>query len=302
MIISPENPIANYNASQIDTTQSLTVTLSSDTVKELDLPEGQTVKGSVSEDGNSVTISTENGEVNLVGSFAQVSGEDVNVRVRSAETPADTEVKQGPQTEGQEPTRQSKLDTVFENTSAKLDNNNADVEKLLTDLKAAIEGGESSVFGELDLFADLPPVEVEINKYDTEINSWAWDAPEARELEDVKLGETYVDFTDGEINSGEEEWMGFEQLLGNDEDWEINIDADIGDRDHIWLQGRVVDNHGRFNMWFDNVGTAAYAKQNINEVAQKIESFGIIIDHLGIAPYPRDRVENPPKSTFMVEV
>tara|TARA_R100001510_G_C7618790_1_gene180203 strand:- start:10 stop:915 length:906 start_codon:yes stop_codon:yes gene_type:complete len=301
MIISPDNPIANYNAAQVDTTQSLTVTLSSDAVKELDLPEGQTVKGSVSEDGNSVTISTENGEVNLVGSFAQVSGEDVNVRVRSAETPADTEVKQGPQTEGQEPTRQSKLDTVFENTSAKLDNN-ADVEKLLTDLKAAIEGGESSVFGELDLFADLPPVEVEINKYDTEINSWAWDAPEARELEDVKLGETYVDFTDGEINSGEEEWMGFEQLLGNDEDWEINIDADIGDRDHIWLQGRVVDNHGRFNMWFDNVGTAAYAKQNINEVAQKIESFGIIIDHLGIAPYPRDRVENPPKSTFMVEV
>ena len=302
MIISPDNPIANYNAAQVDTTQSLTVTLSSDVVKELDLPEGQTVKGSVSEDGNSVTISTDSGEVNLVGSFAQVSGEDVNVRVRSAETPADTEVKQGPQTEGQEPTRQSKLDTVFENTSAKLDNNNADVEKLLTDLKAAIEGGESSVFGELDLFADLPPVEVEINKYDTEINSWAWDAPEARELEDVKLGETYVDFTDGEINSGEEEWMGFEQLLGNDEDWEINIDADIGDRDHIWLQGRVVDNHGRFNMWFDNVGTAAYAKQNINEVAQKIESFGIIIDHLGIAPYPRDRVENPPKSTFMVEV
>ena len=300
MIISPDNPIANYAATQVDTTQNLTIALSSDTVQELDLPEGQTVKGTVSEDGKSITLTTENGEVNLVGSFAQVSGEDVNVRVRSAETPADTEVKQGPQTEGQEPTRQSKLDRVFENTSAKIDNS-ADVEKLLTDLKAAIEGGESSVFGEIDL-EDLPQIEYEINKYDTEKNSWAWDAPEARDLEDVKLGETYVDFTDGEINSGEEEWMGFEQLLGSDDDWEINIDADIGDRDHIWLQGRVVDNHGRFNMWFDNVGTAAYARQNINEVAQKIESFGIIIDHLGIAPYPRDRVENPPKSTFMIEV
>ena len=117
MIISPENPIANYNASQIDTTQSLTVTLSSDTVKELDLPEGQTVKGSVSEDGNSVTITTDSGEVNLVGSFAQVSGEDVNVRVRSAETPDKSEDKQDARTEGREPTRQSKLDRVFENTS-----------------------------------------------------------------------------------------------------------------------------------------------------------------------------------------
>ena len=301
MIISPDNPIANYAATQVDTTQNLTIALSSDTVQELDLPEGQTVKGTVSEDGKSITLSTENGEVNLVGSFAQVSGEDVNVRVRSAETPADTEVKQGPQTEGQEPTRQSKLDRVFENTSSKVDNNE-DVEKLLTDLKAAIEGGESSVFGELNLFEDLPTVEVEINRYDTQKDSWAWDAPKVYEKELVE-GSSTLDFADGEINSGEEEWMGFEQLLGNtDDNWEINIDADIGDRDHIWLQGRVVDNHGRFNMWFDNVGTAAYARQNINEVAQKIESFGIIIDHLGIAPYPRDRVENPPKSTFMIEV
>ena len=205
MIISPENPIANYNAAQVDTTQRLTVTLSSDTVKELDLAEGQTVKGSVSEDGNSVTISTDSGEVNLVGSFAQVSGEDVNVRVRSAETPEKTEVKQETKTEGREPTRQSKLDRVFENTSAKIDNS-ADVEKLLTDLKAAIENGDSSVFGEIDL-EDLPQIEYEINRYDTEKNSWAWDAPEARDLEDVKLGETYVDFTDGEINSGEEEWL-----------------------------------------------------------------------------------------------
>ena len=301
MIISPENPIANYNAAQVDTTQSLTVTLSSDTVKELDLPEGQTVKGSVSEDGNSVTISTENGEVNLVGSFAQVSGEDVNVRVRSAETPEKTEAKQETKTEGQEPTRQSKLDRVFENTSTKIDNS-TDVEKLLTDLKAAIENGNNSVFGEIDL-EDLPQIEYEINRYDTEKNSWAWDAPEARDLEDVKLGETYVDFTDGEINSGEEEWMGFEALLGNtEEDWEINIETDIGEQDHVWLQGRVSENRGKFNMWFDNPGTAAYAKQNINKVAQKIESFGIMIDHLGIAPYPRDRVENPPKSTFMIEV
>ena len=142
MIISPENPIANYNAAQVDTTQNLTITLSSDTVKELDLPEGQTVKGSVSEDGNSVTISTDSGEVNLVGSFAQVSGEDVNVRVRSAETPEKTEAKQETKTEGQEPTRQSKLDRVFENTSAKIDNS-TDVEKLLNDLKAAIENGDN---------------------------------------------------------------------------------------------------------------------------------------------------------------
>ena len=301
MIISPENPIANYNAAQVDPLQNLTVTLSSDTVKELDLPEGQTVKGTVSEDGKSLTLRTENGEVNLVGSFAQVSGDDVNVRVRSAETPSESNSQQDTKTEGREPTRQSKLDRVFENASSKIDNN-ADVEKLLTDLKAAIEGGESSVFGEIDLFEDLPSIEYEINRYDTEKNSWAWDAPEARDLEDVKLGDTYVDFTDGEINSGEEEWMGFEQLLGSDDDFEINFDTDIGDRDHIWVQGRVSDNHGRFNMWFDNAGTAAYARQNIAEVAQKIESFGIILDHLGIAPYPRDRVENPPKSTFMIEV
>lgn len=301
MIISPENPIANYNASIVDSTQNLTLTLSSDAVKELDIPEGQTVKGAVSEDGKSITLTTENGEVTLPGSFAQVSGDDVNVRVRAAETPDKPDTPHGPRSEGNEPTRQTKLDHIFERTSEKIDNN-ADVEKLLTDLKAAIEGGESSVFGEIDLFEDLPPIEYEINRYDTEKNSWAWDAPEARDLEDVKLGDTFVDFADGEINSGEEEWMGFEQLLGSDDDFEINFDTDIGDRDHIWVQGRVVDNHGRFNMWFDNSGTAAYARQNIAEVAQKIESFGIILDHLGIAPYPRDRVENPPKSTFMIEV
>jgi len=301
MIISPENPVANYAATQVDAPQNLTIALSSDAVQELDLPEGQVVKGTVSEDGKSITLETENGTVNLVGSFAQVSGEDVNVRVRSTETPADTEVKEGPKTEGQEPTRQSKLDQVFENTSAKVDDS-ADVEKLLTDLKAAIESGESSVFGELELFSDLPPVEVDISRVDTEKDSFLWEAPEAREFEEAAEGSNSVDFGDGEINAGEEEWMGFDQLLGSDDDWEINIDTEIGDRDHIWLQGRVSDNHGRFNMWFDNVGTAAYAKQNINDVAQKIESFGITIDHLGIAPYPRDRVENPPKSTFMIEV
>ena len=299
MIISPENPVANYAATQVDAPQNLTIALSSDAVQELDLPEGQVVKGTVSEDGKSITLETENGTVNLVGSFAQVSGEDVNVRVRSTETPADTEVKEGPKTEGQEPTRQSKLDKVFENTSSKVDDS-ADVEKLLTDLKAAIESGESSVSGELDLFTDLPPVEIEFQKSDP--SSFLWEAPEAREFEEAAEGSNSVDFGEGEINAGEEEWMGFDQLLGSDDDWEINIDTEIGDRDHIWLQGRVSDNHGRFNMWFDNVGTAAYAKQNINEVAQKIESFGITIDHLGIAPYPRDRVEDPPKSTFMIEV
>jgi hypothetical protein len=301
MIISPDSQVATYAATQLNTTQTLTIALSSETVQELDLAEGQVVKGSVSEDGNSITLNTDNGSVNVVGNFAQVSGETVNVRVNSKETQANTENKQETKIQGREPTRQSKLDKVFENASAKLDNN-VDVDKLLTNLKAAIEGGESSVFGEIDLFADLPQVEIEINRYDTEKDSWAWDAPEARELDEAKLGETYVDFADGEINSGEEEWMGFEQLLGSNDDWEINIDTDIGDRDHIWLQGRVSDNHGRFNMWFDNPGTAAYAKQNISEVAQKIESFGIILDHLGIAPYPRDRVEDPPKSTFMIEV
>ena len=232
MIISPENPIANYNASIVDSTQNLTLTLSSDAVKELDIPEGQTVKGAVSEDGKSITLTTENGEVTLPGSFAQVSGDDVNVRVRAAETPDKPDTPHGPRSEGNEPTRQTKLDHIFERTSEKIDNN-ADVEKLLTDLKAAIEGGESSVFGEIDLFEDLPPIEYEINRYDTEKNSWAWDAPEARDLEDVKLGDTFVDFADGEINSGEEEWMGFEQLLGSDDDFEINFDTDIGDRDHI---------------------------------------------------------------------
>jgi hypothetical protein len=301
MIISPDSQVATYAATQVNTTQTLTIALSSETVQELDLTEGQVVKGSVSEDGNSITLNTNNGSVNVVGNFTQVSGETVNVRVNSKETQANTENKQETKIKGREPTRQSKLDRVFENASAKLDNN-VDVDNLLTNLKAAIEGGESSVFGEIDLFADLPQVEIEINRYDTEKNSWAWDAPEARELDEVKLGETYVDFAEGEINSGEEEWMGFDQLLGTNDDWEINIDTDIGERDHVWLQGRVSDNHGIFNMWFDNPGTAAYAKQNINEVAQKIESFGIILDHLGIAPYPRDRVEDPPKSTFMIEV
>ena len=301
MIISPDSQVATYAATQVNTTQTLTIALSSETVQELDLTEGQVVKGSVSEDGNSITLNTNNGSVNVVGNFTQVSGETVNVRVNSKETQANTENKQETKIKGREPTRQSKLDRVFENASAKLDNN-VDVDNLLTNLKAAIGGGESSVFGEIDLFADLPQVEIEINRYDTEKNSWAWDAPEARELDEVKLGETYVDFAEGEINSGEEEWMGFDQLLGTNDDWEINIDTDIGERDHVWLQGRVSDNHGIFNMWFDNPGTAAYAKQNINEVAQKIESFGIILDHLGIAPYPRDRVEDPPKSTFMIEV
>ena len=97
--------------------------------------------------------------------------------------------------------------------------------------------------------------------------------------------------------------MGFEQLLGNtEEDFTIEIETDIGERDHIWIQGRVQENHGRFSMWFDNPRTAAFAKENINQVAQKIESFGIILDHLGISPYPRTQVDDPPKSTFMIEV
>lgn len=296
MIIGPDSPTSIVQATQPQAQETITLRLSPDLVQELDLAQDQIVKGSVSEDGSSITISTENGTAEIAGNFVRSAGDDINVRVRSAEIPQKTEI------EGKDfVTRQSKLDAVFENTSAKIDQS-ADVAKLLTDLKAAIEGGESSVFGELNLFEDLPPVEVSITSGDIEQESWAWEAPEARETEQAKLGETYVDFADGEINSGEEEWMGFEQLLGSDDDFEVNIETDIGDRDHIWLQGRVQDNHGRFSMWFDNPRTAAFAKENINQVAQKIESFGIILDHLGISPYPRTQVEDPPKSTFMIEV
>ena len=296
MIIGPETPTSIVQATQPQAQETITLRLSPELVQELDLAQDQIVKGSVSEDGSSITISTENGTAEIAGNFVRQAGDDINVRVRSAEIPQKTEI------EGKDfVTRQSKLDAVFENTSAKIDES-ADVEKLLTDLKAAIEGGESSVFGELNLFEDLPPVEVNITTGDIEQESWAWEAPEARETEQAELGDTYIDFGEPEIDLGEE-WMGFEQLLGNtEEDFTIEIDTDIGERDHIWIQGRVQENHGRFSMWFDNPRTAAFAKENITQVAQKIESFGIILDHLGISPYPRTQVDDPPKSTFMIEV
>jgi hypothetical protein len=55
-------------------------------------------------------------------------------------------------------------------------------------------------------------------------------------------------------------------------------------------------------MWFDNSGTAAYALQNINSIQAKIESLGMVVDHLGISPFSKDKIDNPPKSTFMIEV
>ena len=107
MIISPDSQVATYAATQVNTTQTLTIALSSETVQELDLTEGQVVKGSVSEDGNSITLNTNNGSVNVVGNFTQVSGETVNVRVNSKETQANTENKQETKIKGREPTRQS---------------------------------------------------------------------------------------------------------------------------------------------------------------------------------------------------
>ena len=297
MIIGPDSPTSIVQAQQPQAQETITLRLSPELVQELDLAQDQIVKGSVSEDGSSITISTENGTAEIAGNFVRAAGDDINVRVRSAEIPQKTEI------EGKDfVTRQTKLDAVFENTSAKIDES-ADVEKLLTDLKAAIEGGESSVFGELNLFEDLPPVKVNVTSGDIEQESWAWEAPEARETEQAELGDTYVDFGEPESDLGPEEWMGFEQLLGNtEEDFTIEIETDIGERDHIWIQGRVQENHGRFSMWFDNPRTAAYAKENIHQIAQKIESFGILLDHLGISPFPRTQVEDPPKSTFMIEV
>jgi len=296
MIISSDNPVANYNATQIDNVKTLTVSLSTEIVKELDLPEGLTVKGAVSEDGKSISLSTENGTAQIQGNFVHASGDDVNVRVLTKETP----VKESKI--NNQPTSEAELSKVFDNVSKKI-NKSEEFEKLLTDLKTVLESNESSAFGELNVFEELPPVKVNISHTDTNEQSFAWEAPEARELEQAEEGSNSVDFGESEINAGEDEWIGLQQFQDNDLDnLSINIEADVGEKDHIWLQGKVQDNHGRFSMWFDNPGTAAYARQNISEVAKKIESTGVVLDHLGISPFPRDRVENPPKTTFMVEV
>ena len=144
MLISPENPVATYNSTQLSNIENVAIRLSSDAVKGLGLSEGQVVLGTVSEDGKSITLSTETGPANILGSFERVSGEDVNVRVGSAEIPDDTEPEQTGQIQGQRPTRQSQLEKVFEGASQRIDES-LEVEKLLTDLKTAVENGESSV-------------------------------------------------------------------------------------------------------------------------------------------------------------
>ncbi len=294
MIIGPDTPTSIVQAQQPQAQETITLRLSPDLVRELDLPEDQIVKGSVAEDGSSITISTESGTAEIAGNFVSSAGDDINVRVRSAEIPEQQETPKPDVL-----TRQSELDAVFENTSANIDSS-ADVENLLTNIKNAIEGGANSFSGEVEIFEGLPPVEIEFEKSDP--SSFLWEAPEAREFEEAAEGSNSVDFGEGEINSGETEEVLFSQTLNSDDDWTINVDADIGDRDHIWLQGRVQDNHGRFSMWFDKPRTAAYALENISEVQKKLESFGITVDHLGISPFPRTAVEDPPKSTFMIEV
>ena len=302
MIISPENPIANYASQQVSTTETLSVTLSNEQVRELDLADSQVVKGSVSDDGKSITLQTENGRVSLPGNFVQVSGNDVNVRVRAAETPDKPDQTGTRNLQGREPTRQSQLDRVFENAGAKIDKNSGEFENLLTNLKDAIFNGDGAIFGELN-FEDLPTVEYSVSRGEIENDSWAWDAPESKETEQAKLGDTFIDFDSPEFGTeAEDEQTTFNALLGSDDDWEINLETEIGEQDHIWLQGRVKENHGNFEMWFENPGTAAYARQNMTEVVSKIESFGIVLDHLGISPFPKERADNPPKSTFMIEV
>ena len=301
MLISPENPVATYNSTQLSNIENVSIRLSSDAVKGLGLSEGQVVPGTVSEDGKSITLSTETGPANILGSFERVSGEDVNVRVGSAEILDDTEPEQTGQIQGQRPTRQSQLDKVFEGASQRIDKS-LEVEKLLSNLKTAVENGESSVFGEIEFFEGLPSAAVNFQREGAGTPSSILEAPEARVTEQAEMGESAIDLQDGEINSGEEDWQGFNQLVGSDEDWVVEVDADIGNQDHVWIQGRVSNNQGRFNLWFDNPGTAAYARQNINEVAHKIEKFGILVEHLGISPFPRDKAEDPPKSTFMVDV
>ena len=301
MLISPENPVATYNSTQLSNIENVAIRLSSDAVKGLGLSEGQVVPGTVSEDGKSITLSTETGPANILGSFERVSGEDVNVRVGSAEILDDTEPEQTGQIQGQRPTRQSQLDKVFEGASQRIDKS-LEVEKLLSNLKTAVENGESSVFGEIEFFEGLPSAAVNFQREGAGTPSSILEAPEARVTEQAEMGESAIDLQDGEINSGAEDWQGFNQLVGSDEDWVVEVDAEIGNQDHVWIQGRVSNNQGRFNLWFDNPGTAAYARQNINEVAHRIEKFGILVEHLGISPFPRDKAEDPPKSTFMVDV
>ena len=59
MLISSENPIANAINTHIEAKETLTVKLSPEVVKELDIPQTQIVQGTVAEDGKSISITFE---------------------------------------------------------------------------------------------------------------------------------------------------------------------------------------------------------------------------------------------------
>jgi len=299
MIIGSENPVGSYSAIQSNSTETLRISLSSEMMQELDLTQDQTVKGSVSEDGKSITLNTDNGRVQISGNFSEVSGEDINVRVRSTDIPVAGKTKQTGQVQGQAPTRSSELDEIFEGVSDKIDNS-PEFKKLIEDLKSEIKWNGDNASGDIDILQGAP-VHIEFSKMelkDSRASVWE-EAPESRE---PKLGENSVDFGEGEINSGEDEWGGFGRAVVPDmEGWSVNINHELSNGDNVWLTGRVeADNHARLSMWFDNSGTAAYALQNVGTIQAKIESMGLIVDLLGIAPYPKEGERL--KSTFMIEV
>lgn len=301
MIVGLDNPVANYSSIQSSATETLRVSLSPDMVRELDLPEGMTVKGAVAEDGKSVTLNTENGRVQIKGNFARSAGEVVDVEISSPHTPQAGELEQPGKPQISGPTSDKELDEIFEGASEKIDQS-PEFNKLKQELKNEIDWGGTGLSGEIDVLQGSP-VHIDFQKVelkDSRASVWE-EAPEARE---TKLGENSVDFTDGEINSGEDEWGGFgDTAIPDLEGWVININHELSNGDHVWLTGRVeTDNHARFSMWFDNSGTAAYALQNINSIQAKIESLGMVVDHLGISPFSKDKIDNPPKSTFMIEV
>ena len=300
MIIGSENPVANYSV-QSNATETLRVSLSPEMVKELDLPQDQVVKGAVSEDGKSVTLNTENGRVEIKGNFAQSAGEVVDVKVSSPEVGQQEESDNSPNVKSGSLISDTELDQIFENISEKIDQN-PQLEKLKQEFQNEIDWNGDQSSGDIDILQGSP-VHVEFSKLELKDSlASVWDeAPEARDTE----GENSVDFTDGEINSGEDEWQGFNQRgINTPEGYAINISHELSAGGNVSLTGRVnADNHARLSMWFDSPGTAAYARQNINSISEKIQqAFGLTIDHLGISPFSRDKIDNPPKSTFMIEV
>lgn len=298
MIISSENPVGNYSAIQSNSTETLRVSLSSEMMQDLDLTQDQTVKGSVSEDGKSVTLNTDNGRVQIKGNFGQAAGEVVDVKVstqagelKGAEQP--DKLKTGGPTSGQE------LDEIFEGVSEKIDSS-TEFKQLMKELKTEIQWNGNNASGDIDIFQGSP-VHIEFSKMELkDSRASVWDeAPEARE---PKLGENSVDFGEGEMAGNDDDWGGFGRAVVPDmEGWSVNINHTLSNGDNVWLTGRVeADNHARLSMWFDNSGTAAYALQNVGTIQAKIESMGLIVDLLGIAPYPKEGERL--KSTFMIEV